>query len=148
MLSPSLSLSFSPPPHLSLSHYLSLSLLLSLSLSLSLPPATEEKPGDSPMAMNALMRLNQHKPGLQYRLTGQSGPVHFPVFTMSVDVEGDTYEASGPSKRTAKLHLAAKVRDCMPRRKHASCTSRLPVIVLSLVSISVQNYLHVPSYCT
>uniref|UniRef100_A0A8C7VIM1 Interleukin enhancer binding factor 3a n=2 Tax=Oncorhynchus mykiss TaxID=8022 RepID=A0A8C7VIM1_ONCMY len=69
----------------------------------------EEKPGDSPMAMNALMRLNQHKPGLQYRLTGQSGPVHFPVFTMSVDVDGDTYEASGPSKRTAKLHLAAKV---------------------------------------
>ncbi|XP_029594647.1 interleukin enhancer-binding factor 3-like isoform X1 [Salmo trutta] len=71
--------------------------------------STEEKPGDSPMAMNALMRLNQHKPGLQYRLTGQSGPVHFPVFTMSVDVDGDTYEASGPSKRTAKLHLAAKV---------------------------------------
>ncbi|XP_041723339.2 interleukin enhancer-binding factor 3a isoform X2 [Coregonus clupeaformis] len=71
--------------------------------------STEEKPGDSPMAMNALMRLNQHKPGLQYRLTGQSGPVHFPVFTMSVDVDGETYEASGPSKRTAKLHLAAKV---------------------------------------
>nr|XP_046168679.1 interleukin enhancer-binding factor 3a isoform X2 [Oncorhynchus gorbuscha] len=71
--------------------------------------STEEKPGDPPMAMNALMRLNQHKPGLQYRLTGQSGPVHFPVFTMSVDVDGDTYEASGPSKRTAKLHLAAKV---------------------------------------
>uniref|UniRef100_A0AAZ3QMS8 Interleukin enhancer binding factor 3a n=1 Tax=Oncorhynchus tshawytscha TaxID=74940 RepID=A0AAZ3QMS8_ONCTS len=68
-----------------------------------------KSPGDSPMAMNALMRLNQHKPGLQYRLTGQSGPVHFPVFTMSVDVDGDTYEASGPSKRTAKLHLAAKV---------------------------------------
>lgn len=112
MLSLSFSLSFSPLPHLSFS------LSLPVSLSLSLPPATEEKPGDSPMAMNALMRLNQHKPGLQYRLTGQSGPVHFPVFTMSVDVDGDTYEASGPSKRTAKLHLAAKVRDYMPRLKN------------------------------
>ncbi|KAJ8001749.1 hypothetical protein DPEC_G00172670 [Dallia pectoralis] len=72
--------------------------------------STEEKPTDcGPTAMNALMRLNQHKPGLQYRLTGHTGPVHVPVFTMSVKVDGKEYEASGPSKRSAKLHLAIKV---------------------------------------
>lgn len=60
--------------------------------------------------MNALMRLNQIRPGLQYRLLSQSGPVHAPVFTMSVDVDGTVYEASGSSKKTAKLHVAVKVR--------------------------------------
>ncbi|KAJ8251757.1 hypothetical protein GJAV_G00225120 [Gymnothorax javanicus] len=59
--------------------------------------------------MNALMRLNQLRPGLQYRLVSQTGPVHVPVFTMAVDVDGKSFEASGPSKRTAKLHVAVKV---------------------------------------
>ena len=63
--------------------------------------------------MNALMRLNQIRPGLQYKLLSQSGPVHAPVFIMSVDVDGTTYEASGPSKKTAKLHVAAKVLQAM-----------------------------------
>nr|XP_033779651.1 interleukin enhancer-binding factor 3 isoform X4 [Geotrypetes seraphini]XP_033779652.1 interleukin enhancer-binding factor 3 isoform X4 [Geotrypetes seraphini]XP_033779653.1 interleukin enhancer-binding factor 3 isoform X4 [Geotrypetes seraphini] len=64
---------------------------------------------DPPQGMNALMRLNQLKPGLQYKLVSQTGPVHAPVFTMAVDVEGKTFEASGPSKKTAKLHVAMKV---------------------------------------
>lgn len=59
--------------------------------------------------MNALMRLNQLKPGLQYKLISQTGPVHAPIFTMSVEVDGSTFEASGPSKKTAKLHVAVKV---------------------------------------
>ncbi|XP_061555570.1 interleukin enhancer-binding factor 3 homolog isoform X1 [Phycodurus eques] len=67
-----------------------------------------EDKSDPPQAMNALMRLNQLKPGLQYKLISQTGPVHVPVFTMAVDVDGKTFEASGPSKRTAKLHVAVK----------------------------------------
>lgn len=59
--------------------------------------------------MNALMRLNQLKPGLQYKLVSQTGPVHAPIFTMSVEVDGSSFEASGPSKKTAKLHVAVKV---------------------------------------
>lgn len=59
--------------------------------------------------MNALMRLNQIHPGLQYRLLSQSGPVHAPVFTMSVDIQGSSYQATGNSKRTAKLQVALKV---------------------------------------
>ncbi|CAL8270755.1 unnamed protein product [Lota lota] len=70
--------------------------------------APEDK-ADPPQTMNALMRLNQLKPGLQYRLLSQTGPVHVPVFTMVVEVDGKAFEASGPSKRTAKLHVAVKV---------------------------------------
>ncbi|XP_029014368.1 interleukin enhancer-binding factor 3 homolog isoform X2 [Betta splendens] len=70
--------------------------------------SAEEK-AEPPQAMNALMRLNQLKPGLQYKLISQTGPVHVPVFTMAVEVDGKSFEASGPSKRTAKLHVAVKV---------------------------------------
>uniref|UniRef100_A0A673CVQ1 Interleukin enhancer binding factor 3b n=1 Tax=Sphaeramia orbicularis TaxID=375764 RepID=A0A673CVQ1_9TELE len=68
-----------------------------------------DEKAEPPQAMNALMRLNQLKPGLQYKLVSQTGPVHVPVFTMAVEVEGKSFEASGPSKRTAKLHVAVKV---------------------------------------
>ncbi|XP_034047071.1 interleukin enhancer-binding factor 3 homolog isoform X2 [Thalassophryne amazonica] len=68
----------------------------------------DEKAEPSP-AMNALMRLNQLRPGLQYKLISQTGPVHVPIFTMAVEVDGKTFEAFGPSKRTAKLHVALKV---------------------------------------
>ncbi|XP_071393433.1 interleukin enhancer-binding factor 3a [Centroberyx affinis] len=61
------------------------------------------------LCMNAVMRLNQYKPGLDYRLTSQTGPVHEPVFTMAVELNGKTYEATGPSKRAAKLNVATKV---------------------------------------
>uniref|UniRef100_A0A8C5PF77 Spermatid perinuclear RNA-binding protein n=1 Tax=Leptobrachium leishanense TaxID=445787 RepID=A0A8C5PF77_9ANUR len=73
----------------------------------------DSKAIDSNQPMNALMRLNQIRPGLQYKLLSQSGPVHAPVFTMSVDVDGTTHEASGPSKKTAKLHVAVKVLQAM-----------------------------------
>ncbi|XP_041090169.1 spermatid perinuclear RNA-binding protein-like isoform X1 [Polyodon spathula] len=73
----------------------------------------DSKAIDTNQPMNALMRLNQIRPGLQYKLLSQSGPVHAPVFTMSVDVDGTAYEASGPSKKTAKLHVAVKVLQAM-----------------------------------
>nr|Q91550.2 RecName: Full=Interleukin enhancer-binding factor 3-A; AltName: Full=CCAAT box transcription factor subunit; AltName: Full=Double-stranded RNA-binding protein 4F.1; Short=DsRNA-binding protein 4F.1 [Xenopus laevis] len=69
----------------------------------------KDEKSEPPQVMNALMRLNQLKPGLQYKLISQTGPVHAPVFTMSVEVDDKTFEASGPSKKTAKLHVAVKV---------------------------------------
>uniref|UniRef100_A0A8C5JQN1 Interleukin enhancer binding factor 3 n=1 Tax=Junco hyemalis TaxID=40217 RepID=A0A8C5JQN1_JUNHY len=70
---------------------------------------TREEKLEPPQAMNALMKLNQLKPGLQYKLVSQTGPVHAPIFTMAVEIDGSTFEASGPSKKTAKLHVAVKV---------------------------------------
>ncbi|XP_041718807.1 spermatid perinuclear RNA-binding protein-like isoform X2 [Coregonus clupeaformis] len=69
----------------------------------------DSKMMDPNHSMNSLIRLNQVHPGLQYKLLSQSGPVHAPVFTMSVDVHGTVYEASGASKKTAKLQVALKV---------------------------------------
>ncbi|XP_072318514.1 interleukin enhancer-binding factor 3a [Eucyclogobius newberryi] len=69
----------------------------------------QRKPFSDDINMNAVMRLNQYRPGLAYRLTSQSGPVHEPVFTMAVDFDGKTYEATGPSKRSAKINVATKV---------------------------------------
>ncbi|XP_026883954.1 interleukin enhancer-binding factor 3a isoform X2 [Electrophorus electricus] len=57
---------------------------------------------------NALMKLHQLRPGLLYRLVSQTGPDHTPHFTMAIEVDGTTYEASGPSKRSAKLFVAQK----------------------------------------
>ncbi|KAF3848953.1 hypothetical protein F7725_015450 [Dissostichus mawsoni] len=41
------------------------------------------------------------------------GPGSRSVFTMSVDLDGTIYEASGSSKKTAKLHVAVKVLQAM-----------------------------------
>ncbi|KAB5515419.1 hypothetical protein PHYPO_G00249510 [Pangasianodon hypophthalmus] len=57
---------------------------------------------------NAVMMLNQLHPGLLYRLVSQTGPEHSPHFTMAIEVKGKTYEATGPSKRNAKLLVAQK----------------------------------------
>ncbi|TKS78152.1 Spermatid perinuclear RNA-binding protein [Collichthys lucidus] len=85
--------------------------------------------------MNALMRLNQIHPGLQYRLLSQSGPVHAPVFTMSVEIQGTTYQATGNSKRTAKLQVALKVevdkqvfRGTGPNKKVAKASAALAAL--------------------
>uniref|UniRef100_A0A665TJ35 Double-stranded RNA-specific editase 1-like n=2 Tax=Echeneis naucrates TaxID=173247 RepID=A0A665TJ35_ECHNA len=57
---------------------------------------------------NALMQLNEIKPGLQYKLLSQTGPIHAPVFAMTVEVNGLTFEGSGPTKKKAKLNAAEK----------------------------------------
>lgn len=54
------------------------------------------------------MQLNEIKPGLQYTLLSQTGPVHAPLFLMSVEVNGQVFEGSGPTKKKAKLHAAEK----------------------------------------
>lgn len=94
--------------------------------------------------MNALMRLNQLKPGLQYKLVSQTGPVHVPVFTMSVEVDGTVFEASGPSKRTAKLHVAVKVRAAFPQ---LLLFTQCSVKNIKLFAFSYCVYI-VYSYCT
>uniref|UniRef100_A0A669EDJ6 Adenosine deaminase RNA specific B1a n=1 Tax=Oreochromis niloticus TaxID=8128 RepID=A0A669EDJ6_ORENI len=57
---------------------------------------------------NALMQLNEIKPGLQYKLLSQTGPVHAPVFVMTVEVNGQVFEGLGPTKKKAKLSAAEK----------------------------------------
>ncbi|XP_047216169.1 interleukin enhancer-binding factor 3 homolog isoform X2 [Girardinichthys multiradiatus] len=97
--------------------------------------SAEEK-AEPQQVMNALMRLNQLKPGLQYKLISQTGPVHVPVFTMAVEVDKKTFEASGPSKRTAKLHVAVKVLQDMGLPTGVEVKSAEPAVKLEEVVVS------------
>uniref|UniRef100_A0A8D2CMG7 Adenosine deaminase RNA specific B2 (inactive) n=1 Tax=Sciurus vulgaris TaxID=55149 RepID=A0A8D2CMG7_SCIVU len=55
---------------------------------------------------NALVQLHELKPGLQYRMVSQTGPVHAPVFAVAVEVNGLTFEGTGPTKKKAKMRAA------------------------------------------
>ncbi|XP_034029563.1 double-stranded RNA-specific editase 1-like [Thalassophryne amazonica] len=71
------------------------------------PKKRKKVPGPI-LPKNALMQLNEIKPGLQYRLLSQTGPVHAPVFVMTVEVNGQLFRGSGPTKKKAKLNAAEK----------------------------------------
>uniref|UniRef100_A0A671VAI3 Adenosine deaminase RNA specific B1a n=1 Tax=Sparus aurata TaxID=8175 RepID=A0A671VAI3_SPAAU len=71
------------------------------------PKKRKKVPGPI-LPKNALMQLNEIKPGLQYKLLSQTGPVHAPVFVMTVEVNGQLFEGSGPTKKKAKLNAAEK----------------------------------------
>ncbi|KAG8559049.1 hypothetical protein GDO81_017227 [Engystomops pustulosus] len=71
------------------------------------PKKRKKTPGPV-LPKNALMQLKLLTPCLQYKLLSQSGPVHAPVFIMTVDVNGQAFEGSGPTKKKAKLHAAEK----------------------------------------
>ncbi|XP_008305894.1 double-stranded RNA-specific editase B2 [Cynoglossus semilaevis] len=55
---------------------------------------------------NALVQLNELRPGLQYHVVSQTGPVHAPVFSIAVEVNGLTFEGTGPTKKKAKMRAA------------------------------------------
>ena len=55
---------------------------------------------------NALMQLNEIKPGLTFKAISQAGPVHAPTFVMSVEVNGQEFKGQGRTKKAAKLHAA------------------------------------------
>uniref|UniRef100_A0A671SIQ7 Adenosine deaminase RNA specific B1b n=1 Tax=Sinocyclocheilus anshuiensis TaxID=1608454 RepID=A0A671SIQ7_9TELE len=71
------------------------------------PKKRKKMPGPV-LPKNALMQLNEIKPGLQYKMLSQTGPVHAPVFVMTVEVNGQLFEGSGPTKKKAKLNAAEK----------------------------------------
>ncbi|XP_016340399.1 double-stranded RNA-specific editase B2-like [Sinocyclocheilus anshuiensis] len=55
---------------------------------------------------NALVQLNELRPGLQYLMVSQTGPVHAPLFSIAVEVNGLTFEGTGPTKKKAKMKAA------------------------------------------
>lgn len=55
---------------------------------------------------NALMQLNEIRPGLTYSVVSQDGPTHCPTFCVSVIVDGQTFEGRGASKQKAKHNAA------------------------------------------
>ena len=57
---------------------------------------------------NALVHLNELRPGLRYEVTARSGPLHAPVFAVGVDVNGFHFEGRGATVKRAKLRAAER----------------------------------------
>lgn len=55
---------------------------------------------------NAVVTLNELRPGLEYTLSETKGPVHQPTFVLSVTVNGTTFTGEGRSKKQAKQECA------------------------------------------
>ncbi|XP_071788126.1 double-stranded RNA-specific editase 1-like isoform X1 [Asterias amurensis] len=62
-----------------------------------------------PLPKNALMQLNEIKPGLIFKPAFQTGPVHAPLFTVEVEVNSEAFQGTGRSKKLAKMHAAEVV---------------------------------------
>ncbi|XP_073347803.1 double-stranded RNA-specific editase B2-like [Pagrus major] len=55
---------------------------------------------------NALVQLNELRPGLRYEIVSTTGPLHAPVFSVGVEVNGFHFEGRGPTKKQAKMRAA------------------------------------------
>lgn len=62
----------------------------------------------NPQPKNAVCALNELKTGAIYKVVGQTGPTHAPIFTIAVLIDGQTYEGKGRTKKMAK-HAAAEL---------------------------------------
>ncbi|XP_037937105.1 double-stranded RNA-specific editase Adar-like isoform X2 [Teleopsis dalmanni] len=60
-----------------------------------------------PQPKNTVAMLNELRHGLVYKLESQTGPVHAPSFTISVEVDGQKYMGQGRSKKIARIEAAA-----------------------------------------
>ncbi|XP_032386988.1 double-stranded RNA-specific editase B2 isoform X2 [Etheostoma spectabile] len=55
---------------------------------------------------NAVVQLNELRPGLRYEITSKTGPLHAPLFSVGVEVNGFHFEGRGPTKKQAKMRAA------------------------------------------
>ncbi|XP_071555235.1 adenosine deaminase acting on RNA isoform X1 [Temnothorax nylanderi] len=62
----------------------------------------------NPQPKNAVCALNELKTGATYKMVGQTGPTHAPIFTIAVQIDGQSYEGQGRTKKMAK-HAAAEL---------------------------------------
>ncbi|XP_023213745.1 double-stranded RNA-specific editase 1-like [Centruroides sculpturatus] len=70
------------------------------------PKRQKRKKQKTTRPKNALMRLNELKPGLQYIIESREGPPHNPTFVVSVEVCGQKFTGRGQSKQLAKCAAA------------------------------------------
>ncbi|XP_058063417.1 uncharacterized protein LOC131213399 [Anopheles bellator] len=72
-----------------------------------LPKSAETRQEQVPQTKNTVAVLNELKRNLVYKVESQTGPVHAPIFTISVVVDGQKFVGSGPSKKLARVAAAA-----------------------------------------
>ncbi|KAJ4921863.1 hypothetical protein JOQ06_024398 [Pogonophryne albipinna] len=69
-------------------------------------PLTCKRPAWAVTQKNALVHLNELQPGLRYEIVSKTGPLHAPVFSVGVEVNGFHFEGRGPTKKQAKMRVA------------------------------------------
>ncbi|XP_045134277.1 double-stranded RNA-specific editase 1-like isoform X2 [Portunus trituberculatus] len=69
--------------------------------------AAKRRKTGPPQPKNPISTLNELRPGLVYKTMAMDGPSHAPVFTVTVELNGQVYEGTGRSKKLAK-HAAAE----------------------------------------
>ncbi|XP_048868393.1 double-stranded RNA-specific editase B2-like isoform X2 [Brienomyrus brachyistius] len=70
------------------------------------PEPVRRKQSWSVLPKNALVHLNELRPGLQYQMLAQTGPRHAPVFSVTVEVNGLAFKGTGATKKAAKMRAA------------------------------------------
>ncbi|XP_030377950.1 double-stranded RNA-specific editase Adar-like isoform X1 [Scaptodrosophila lebanonensis] len=73
----------------------------------AVPPKKKAGKERIPQPKNTVAMLNELRHGLVYKLETQTGPVHAPLFTISVEVDGQKYMGQGRSKKVARIEAAA-----------------------------------------
>ncbi|KAL7733379.1 hypothetical protein ACLKA6_004868 [Drosophila palustris] len=73
----------------------------------AVPPKKKSGKERAPQPKNTVAMLNELRHGLIYKLESQTGPVHAPLFTISVEVDGQKYMGQGRSKKVARIEAAA-----------------------------------------
>ncbi|KAH8276355.1 hypothetical protein KR026_004379 [Drosophila bipectinata] len=73
----------------------------------AVPPKKKTTKERIPQPKNTVAMLNELRHGLIYKLESQTGPVHAPLFTISVEVDGQKYMGQGRSKKVARIEAAA-----------------------------------------
>ncbi|KAM8849139.1 double-stranded RNA-specific editase B2-like [Spinachia spinachia] len=69
-------------------------------------PATCKSAAWAAARKNALVQLNELRPGPRYEVASETGPPHAPVFSVGVEVNGFRFEGRGPTKKQAKMRAA------------------------------------------
>ncbi|CAL4089583.1 unnamed protein product [Meganyctiphanes norvegica] len=69
-------------------------------------PSKRRKMGP-PQPKNPISTLNELQPGLEYKTESVNGPSHAPLFTVTIELNGQLYKGTGSSKKQAK-HAAAE----------------------------------------
>ncbi|GAB6022998.1 hypothetical protein CHUAL_007090 [Chamberlinius hualienensis] len=94
---------------------------------------------------NPVMLLNEIKSGLVYKVTGECGQPHAKTFTVTVEVDGLTFEGQGSSKKLAKAAAAKTVlaqqynMKLEPSNKSDLGPNRYPQLLADQLSRAVQN---------
>lgn len=103
----------------------------------------------SAQTKNTVAMLNELRQGLIYKLEGQTGPVHAPVFTMSVEVDGQKYIGDGRSKKIARIQAAAAaLRSFIQFKDGAALTPIKPTANVDFTSDDhLENGICSPSIC-